>query len=224
VTADLLTVTVHDSQLVPSRFGVCKNRLAAVVARGVCMESKAAHSVRSAMESSERLLWTGHPRQGLRLQGSDAFLIPFSIMWGGFAIFWELSALNMGAPAFFAVWGVPFVTVGLYMMVGRFVVDARTRSVTYYGLTDKRVIILTGLLQRRVKSVSLQTLQEVELAEGREGRGTITFGPQPSMGFLMRSNIPGWPGPQSPTVLDDIPQARSVYNQILRAREEAFKK
>ena len=82
----------------------------------------------------EKLLWSGQPEAGLKLRGSDAIVIPFSLMWAGFALFWEYSVLGTNAPLFFKLWGIPFVLVGLYMVVGRFFVDAWMRPALFMEL------------------------------------------------------------------------------------------
>ena len=137
--------------------------------------------IRSELGPSEQALWTGHPRTGLVLRVSDAFAIPFSVLWAGFAIFWLYSAAESGAPLPFVLFGVPFVFVGIYIVIGRFFVEARQRGATYYAVTPQRIIIASGLLTRKVQSLSLKTLHEVSLSERADGSGTISFGNQHPM-------------------------------------------
>ena len=63
-------------------------------------------------------------------------MIPFSLLWCGFAVFWETMAMRMPGPffgpgLFFRLWGIPFVFVGLYFVFGRFFADALARSSSY---------------------------------------------------------------------------------------------
>jgi hypothetical protein len=169
--------------------------------------------------SSEQLNWAGVPRQGVLLRGADVFLIPFSLLWCGFAIFWEFMAISGGAPIFFLLWGIPFVLVGLYFVFGRFLFEARQRSVTYYGVTSERIIIVSGLFQRKVKSLSLKGLGEIALSEKADGSGTITFG----AGHPFTAMFGGisWPGMNQymPPAFESIEQARQVYERIRQAQQ-----
>ena len=128
------------------------------------------------LSSGEKLVWSGQPRAGIQLRGSDAFVIPFSILWCGFAIFWESMVVRKGAPVFMRLWGIPFVLVGLYFVFGRFIVDAMVRGKTFYGISNERIIIITGLFSQEIKSLNLRTLTDVSLSERSDGSGTITFG------------------------------------------------
>ena len=174
------------------------------------------------IEPSERLLWAGKPRQGVFLRASDAFLIPFSLMWGGFAIFWEATVVSQGAPFFFALWGIPFVLVGLYFIVGRFVVDAWCRARTVYGVTSERIVIISHVFHYSVKSLNLATLTDVTLYERSDRSGTISFGLiQPIYFWWWWTNM-HWMGSHFNLVptLESVENAKSVYVTIRTAQRE----
>jgi hypothetical protein len=183
------------------------------------------------LDSGEKLLWAGRPRQGIFFRPSDALLIPFSLMWGGFAIFWEVSVLfatskpHSDAPDFvrfiFPLWGLPFVAVGLYLIVGRFFVDRAQRAKTTYGITDHRVIIRSGLFSRTTKSLNLRTLSDVTVAERSDRSGTITLGP--TAGFYSWFYGTSWPGMSRHLApcFDSISDAKTVYDILRRAQSLA---
>lgn len=171
-------------------------------------------AARGYLSRDEKLLWSGQPRGGIQFRGSDLLMIPFSLMWGGFAFFWEFSVTNSGAPTFFSLWGVPFVLIGTYMIVGRFFADAWMRSKTQYFLTDQRVLIVSGIFSSSAKSLPLRSLPDFTFSERGDGSGTITLG---------SSNLPfgglavqGWPGSsrQRPPALEMIENARSVHEML----------
>ena len=176
--------------------------------------------VASQLSAGEKLLWSGRPRQGIMLRPSDAFVIPFSLLWCGFAIFWEAGVINSKAPIMFQLWGIPFVLVGLYFVFGRFIVDARQRARTFYGLTSQRVIIISGIFTRQVKSLNLRTLTDVSLAERSNGLGTISFGAQAP--WWVGSGLT-WPGmnTQLSPAFEGIDHPRDVYERLRTAQSTA---
>ena len=175
---------------------------------------------REELGAGERILWCSQPKQGLTLRPSDTFLIPFSLLWGGFAIFWESSVIVGGAPFFFMLWGIPFVLIGLYIIVGRFFVDAKQREKTYYALTNERAIILSGLFGRNIRALSLKTLSDININVKGDGSGTITFGPSHPMASWYSGLA--WPGMGKYTApgFEMIENARQVYELLRKAQRE----
>lgn len=187
--------------------------------------------IQGELGSGEKLLWSGKPRDGLIFRTSDIFAIPFSIFFCGFSIFWMVGAsyaVSAGAskgevPAFayiFPLFGVPFVAAGLYMLLGRFWVEKAQRAQTAYGVTDERVIIISGLFSRTVKSLNLRTLADISMSEKHDGSGTISFGAANPM-FAMFSGISWWPGFRQYSIpaFESIPNVRDVY-KIIREQKK----
>ena len=106
-------------------------------------------------------------------------------------------------------------------MFGRFFADARTRARTYYGVTSERIIIVSGMFSRQIKSLSLRTLTDVSLTERGDGSGTITFGPQFPYPFGRQGNIGGWPGSSqyAAPAFDLVENVKEAYNAIRQAQQ-----
>jgi hypothetical protein len=185
------------------------------------MSGDAEQIVSSELTAGEALVWAGRPRTGIRLSGPDLFLIPFSLVWCGFAVFWEKSALGMGAPDFFALFGLMFVVVGLYFVFGRFIADAIRRGKTFYGLTPRRAIIVSGIFNRQVKSVDLISLGEISVSERRDRSGTISLGAPSGMNAWAAGMMgPSWPGSAKylPPMFEMIEDVKLVYEKIRAQR------
>jgi hypothetical protein len=184
---------------------------------GPAAPSGTSTAFRSLLLPGERLLWEGRPDvNAFSLRGAW-FLVPFSILWGGFALFWEASVLTSPAPGFFALWGIPFVLAGLYLIFGRIPVARREARRTRYAITDRRLLLLRGPFGQQVTEIDLKDVPPPQLERGRSGIGTITFGPTPS---AFRAP-PGWPTlgmyAQPPAFLT-IPDADRVSRVLQDAR------
>ena len=183
------------------------------------MEQAPEQDVARELDPGERLLWSGRPGQGIRFRPSDGLFIPFSLLWGGFAFFWEFTVFRMNAPLVFRLWGVPFVLVGLYLIAGRFFWDARRRARAVYAVTDRRIILVEGGSRRSTRTLNLKTLNEVTLSERGDGSGDVVLGTMPLGSTFARGNRPG-AGAEVPT-LEFLPRAREVYDIIRHAQARA---
>lgn len=141
----------------------------------------------------------------------EIFLIPFSLLWGGFAVFWNANVWTTDAAPFFKVFGLPFLIVGLYVTVGRFFIDMRLRKATTYFVTNKRVLIARG---SNLKSLDIKRLPSLELDERPDGSGTIRFGAAAGL-FSGANNFGIWQPTFDPTPqFIRVPRVRSIYDLI----------
>jgi hypothetical protein len=175
------------------------------------------------LAGSEKALWSGQPKQGVVFRAMDLFVVPLSLAWCGIAIFIFFQSMRAPkVPIFFYPFSFVFVLVGIYIVVGRFLVDARQRSRTFYAVTNERIIIASGLFSRTLKSIDLKTLAEMSLSERKNGSGFIVFGSSSPMESMIGA-MPAWPGMQGrfASRFDLIAEVRPVYD-IIRSAQRAL--
>jgi hypothetical protein len=196
------------------------------------IDPRAAMKLQPELSSGETIYWAGMPNPSVIFHSDDWTMIPFSFLWGGFAIFWEAGVLRFwgnhshGNPIswFMALWGVPFIVIGQYMIWGRFLVDAWLKRRTYYAVTNRRVLILQESWKRNSQFSFLESIPEIT----REGvaTGTLWLGtklpPFGSRGSTTRGFSRFSVGGPVPKLVD-IDDVDSVYRLILDLREQARK-
>lgn len=148
---------------------------------------------KSYLTDNEYILWKGRPEKGKILNKNDIVMIPFAVFWLGFSLFWELTAVKSGAPFFFALFGLPFIAVGIYLLVGRHIMTLYLRDKTFYVVTNKRLIIKKG---NKIEMRMACDLPPMEVQLHKNGNGTITFWEQIYVGrgrhrntFFMLENL-----------------------------------
>jgi hypothetical protein len=172
-------------------------------------------SARRQLLSGERVLWEGTPSTGLILRPTEAFLIPFSLLWGGFALFWNIGVWTTDADLSFKLFGLPFLVAGCYITVGRFWLDMHLRRRLLYLVTDRRILILKQGRGTTSNSLDIKRLPALALEERSDGSGTIRFGAAASLFNGSNSGI--WQASFDPTPqFIRIPNVRSVYELIQR--------
>ena len=197
------------------------------------LEPEIAAKFQPELASGENLLWTGKPDPSVIFHSEDWLMVPFSLLWGGFAIFWEASVLGYvdfnskparHGPLLFGLWGIPFVLLGQYIIWGRFVCDAWLKRRTYYAVTNRRVILVQQTWKRKIQFIFFEAIPSVT-TEGNDP-GTLWLGEKlPLMGGR-KTPTRGWSRfyiDQRVPVLADIDNLHSVYRLILELREKARK-
>ena len=128
--------------------------------------------LRQYIAPDEYILWRGKPGEGNLFTPSDVFLIPFSLMWCGFAVFWEMTVISNNTPFFFKLFGIPFVALGLYIVFGRFIHRRWLLRNTEYVITDHCIYIKSG---RNVRMLFANSLPPMDVVLNKDGTATVRF-------------------------------------------------
>lgn len=194
------------------------------------MNHESISAIQPELTSGESVLWAGQPNRSVVFHKEDLFLVPFSLLWGGFAIFWEAgvagywgNSARASEPSYFMMlWGIPFIVVGQYLIWARFIVAAWKKRRTFYAVTNRRVIVVQDGWSRKMASAYLDTIPTLIKEGGSRGIGTLRFAPAESMWSGRRNNWGVWDGMSvgETPVLRDVEDVDSVYRLVSEQREQ----
>lgn len=170
-------------------------------------ENNSADTVERELDSDEKLLWSGVPdSRRMMLPAIPVFL--FGLGWNAFMInfiyMWNSGQPNVQGPGgLFGMQGIlgnmffiPFIAIGLGTLATPFWMFLSARN-TAYGISDRRVLIVTQNWSRKVQSFFPKDLSEIQRIERKNGTGDLILGRQitaqsestPNFGMFRLSGI-----------------------------------
>src|SRR5271166_1660814 len=171
-------------------------------------------AIQPELTPGETVLWAGRPNASVFFHRENLLLVPFSLLWGGFAIFWEAGVAGYwgsgakpshGPWTFGLLFGAAFVVMGQYFIWGRFLVMAWKKRRTFYAVTNRRVMVVQNGFPRKMASGFIDTLPVLIKENARRGMGSLLFAqPQP-----MWSRNRSWSAWDSMTI-GDVPEFRDI--------------
>ena len=132
------------------------------------------------LEEGETILWQGAPDGAVDFSGIWSLQSLFAVFFTGFSLFWIMLTFSITAQMTdnigqvfhlaFPLFGVPFLLVGLQLLLGRFWADARRRRNSHYTLTNRAAYI--GVRTKGTRSLDRYAIgpnNPITLEEGTLG-------------------------------------------------------
>lgn len=126
----------------------------------------------SFMGMDEYVLWSGKPSRIHYFSKQDLITIPFSLFWLGFSLFWEWQVIQSRQSLFLVLWGMPFVMIGVYLLLIRPFHQASIIRHSYYVITNKQLMIKQG---KKISFYTASQLPPVSLKVHRDGTASLYF-------------------------------------------------
>jgi hypothetical protein len=190
-------------------------------------DSPETHAIEIKLLPNETIHWYGKPNPWVIFAFGDSFLIPFSLLCGAFAFYWEYTTFNLesqilsGGPFtyLYPITGIPVVLVALYLIIGRFFYKFWKKTKTTYAVSNKRLMVITQTGTRKERFQFLNHIQTIKKYVGKNGSGSLAFGDLGRGGaftnagiFLIDNDFQGI------VSFFDIPDAEAVYQLVDQLR------
>ena len=188
--------------------------------------SPESNPLRDHLQTDELLLWGGQPQvRAFALRG----------VWGGIVIGMAFIGITIpvtremirsDAPFWVYMFSALFVLAGLYCILGHLVVAKIEAEHTFYGVTNRRILILySHFFQKRFAEIQLKGLSEPLLSIVTSRVGTIYFSPPVTYGPFGKMEVAGFPTADNnwtyvPVAFQCIENANDVFRIIKSTMKE----
>lgn len=167
----------------------------------------------------EQLLWSGQPPQGVRFHLFDLYLLPFGAVYFGMALLFTWGLWEIDGP-WAALWMLPFLAAGFFLLIGMRWLDWQDRRTTHYALTNERIYFRRGIWGPKLRSYYLGNLQDPLLCRNWRGTWRLTFGRVPWHYLLWEADLFSWQNDIYPIL--ELPRGSERILELIRGTKDAL--
>jgi hypothetical protein len=165
------------------------------------------------LREGEMIVWTGKPKNGIRLIESDRIFLPMSIILIGFSGFLDYVMIYYQPGIFYIIITLTLNLIAVYTSIGRFILSKMRREKTFYCITSQRILKCINDSPPKWSTLPLKNIEKIEYTQENDGAGFILFGDtNPLFPWLLGSinfskeEFPGF---------EMIPDVKKVYQIII---------
>lgn len=126
------------------------------------------------MLPGEHIVWVEKPKSGFRLNFSDFWFIPLGLFAITFMMFLLMNKEEISTPFVLDYLVIPIIAAFAFMLLRRVFGDwLFMRNNTFYAITNKRVIIKSGMFKRELSSINYDSIDSVTFWENGKGYGYV---------------------------------------------------
>jgi hypothetical protein len=156
----------------------------------------------------EEILWSGQPDPSVHFNRADRFWIPVGLSNFLIGLVMHFDLVTESTTLFFPIFSIILITIGVFMLVVRFIFKSWSKRRTFYAITNRRALVLRDSRARKVHAVYLSRIPVTEKTVRADGVGTVYFGtPELARTFQYYGNTGmEWPSPFA------TPEALAFYD------------
>ncbi len=139
------------------------------------------------LDGDESSLWFAVPKVKYRFTKTNIFIFFFGLFFTFFALIWMLLAST--SSIVFALFGIPFLLVGISISFGLIIISRSNLKHTAYIITKKRIIIKSGNRVTSIQNIYLNEITNMEITLYPNNFGTINIYTKSILGNNANKNL-----------------------------------
>ena len=175
--------------------------------------------IKGHLVEGETVLWHGQPDINYYFRKEDIYIMPFGGFWMIMLMIPLFSFDRFNATMM--TYYLPFIAIGVYMVLGRFILGKILKPKTFYTITNKRILFFQKSSKVNQIFIALEDISSIELQKNKNDTGSIIIKTHLKNTTIFLMNFGSF---QNHLALVDVNQSQLVHDLLKNQINEVKKK